>query len=392
MNWDNPADLSGIVGAYYRLDTVPTSPNDGIWKPGADLEQITGITVTGEGTHTVYVWLKDAAGNVKHTIAQTTTLRYDATPPTSVTITAPEHISATQFLVSWSAQDAASGIASYTVEYSGTAYTTWQEWWTGVTSTSATFPVPTTETDYVFRVTAYDRAGNSDWKETTTHVGPFYIYLPLIVRNYKPFANGDFEAGWAYWVHSKGSFMGNGSGLDQSIVFFEGSNRALLGNPAYRDGSIPVGYAYIAQEFSVPAGNPRLSLQYRVHSWDTVWGLTTQRYFDTFELSINRSPEQITDQERDDRGCRDPSRLNPTGLLTPSGDGLVFCGGQPPIKPPNEWDSGWRTVTLDLSAFAGRNITLYIATWSREYDQPWTDDRGYYNTYSYVDNIIVEGY
>jgi len=203
--------------------------------------------------------------------------------------------------------------------------------------------------------------------------------------------NGDFEAGWAHWTHGRGPFGGNGSGLDQSIVSFEGSNRALLGHTTYQDGSIPVGYAYIAQDFAVPDGNPTLSLQYRVHSRDTVWGETTQKYFDTFELSINRPPEQISDGERDNQGCRDPSRLNPTGTLAPSGDGLVFCGGQPPTTPPNEWNSGWRTVTLDLSAFSGHTITLYVATWSREYNSPFFNNQGYFNTYSYVDNVNGQG-
>jgi hypothetical protein len=70
---------------------------------------------------------------------------------------------------------------------------------------------------------------------------------------------------------------------------------------------------------------------------------------------------------------------------------LVFCGGQPPITPPHAWNSGWRTVTLDLGAFAGQKIKLYAVTWSREYNSPFYNDRGYYNTYAYVDNITVEG-
>ncbi len=111
---------------------------------------------------------------------------YDTIPPANVTITAPRHISMTRFFVSWSAQDATSGVATYTVEYSGTADTAWQEWLTGVISAEAEFHAPATETDYVFRVTAYDRAGNNDWQETTTRVGIFYIYLPLVIRNYPP--------------------------------------------------------------------------------------------------------------------------------------------------------------------------------------------------------------
>ena len=205
--------------------------------------------------------------------------------------------------------------------------------------------------------------------------------------------NGNFESPWqGYWSHAKGPFQGNGTGLDQTITLFDESNRARLGDPASQNGQIPVGYAYIAQTFEVPENNPRLSLDYRVHSWDTVWGVTTQKHFDTLELSLNRHPAQITDQERNERGCQNSGQLNPTGTLTPSGDGLVFCGGQPPTTPPNEWDSGWRTVTLDLSAFTpGQSVTLYIATWNREYSVPFIYDAGFYNTYSFIDNVTILG-
>jgi hypothetical protein len=43
-------------------------------------------------------------------------------------------------------------------------------------------------------------------------------------------------------------------------------------------------------------------------------------------------------------------------------------------------------VQVDLSAFANTRVTLYFANWNREY-APWYDDKGYYNTYTYVDNV-----
>ena len=186
VKWDNPADLSGIAGVRYSVDVTPAGDLSGTLRATPGITTLTSLTVTAEGTHTVWIWLEDSAGNVDHTTAQTASLRYDATPPTTVTITAPEHISATQFLVSWSAQDATSGVATYTIAYSGTADTAWQAWLTNTTATSGTSPALAPDTDYIFRVTAYDRAGNSDWRETTTHVGAFYIYLPLVVRNYPP--------------------------------------------------------------------------------------------------------------------------------------------------------------------------------------------------------------
>ena len=138
-----------------------------------------------DGAKTIYVWFGDHLGNVSGPCTDTTIL--DRQPPTNVTITAPEHISATQFLVSWSAQDATSGVATYTVAYSGTAYTSWQDWLTNTTALSETFTALATDTDYIFRVTAYDRAGNSAEGMATTHVGPFRVYLPLTLR------------GWVWW-------------------------------------------------------------------------------------------------------------------------------------------------------------------------------------------------
>lgn len=187
VTWDNPDDLSGIAGARYSVDVTPAGNLGGTLRATPGITTLTSLTVTTEGTHPVWVWLEDSAGNVDHTTAQTVSLRYDATPPTTVTITAPEHISATQFLVSWSAQDATSGVATYTVAYSGTAYTSWQDWLTNTTATSETFTALATDTDYIFRVTAYDRAGNSAEGMATTHVGPFRIYLPLTMR------------GWVWW-------------------------------------------------------------------------------------------------------------------------------------------------------------------------------------------------
>lgn len=198
--------------------------------------------------------------------------------------------------------------------------------------------------------------------------------------------NGDFESGLDHWLRGQGSFNGHGTGLPQSVVSFEGSSRVLLGMTTAQDGNIPVGYGYVAQAFAVPS-NARLSFKYRVVSRDTIKG--TEKYYDSFEFSVNKAPWDILDADRDARGCNDPNRLNPTTTLTPSVDGLVFCGGQivPANQLPKSWDSGWREVTIDMSAFAGRTVTLYMALWSREYQSAYWNDKAYYNTYAYVDDV-----
>ncbi|MFX1599495.1 MAG: hypothetical protein ACFFB6_02745, partial [Promethearchaeota archaeon] len=86
LSWNNPADLSGIVGVYYKLDTTPSTPTDGTYVPGADIESLTGITVGTDGIHTIYVWLVDDAGNVDHMNYASTLLYLDITNPSVISI------------------------------------------------------------------------------------------------------------------------------------------------------------------------------------------------------------------------------------------------------------------------------------------------------------------
>jgi hypothetical protein len=239
---------------------------------------------------------------------------------------------------------------------------------------------------------AVDRVGNVEAissPQVSVKVWPSMVYLPLVRRD-PPVVNGDFENGWDGWTHGQGPFLGHGSGLPQSVVLFEGSHRALLGSPALddKDESLPVGYAAMSQTVTAHAAATELAFTYRVHTFDTVYGTGENKYFDTFEFSVGKAPDQITDADRESTGCRSGA-LNPQNrTLTPSASGLVFCaGGQPTDHAGTAWDSGWRSVKVDLSAFANTCVTLYFANWNREYDPRYFNDKGYYNTYTYVDNV-----
>jgi hypothetical protein len=166
------------------------------------------------------------------------------------------------------------------------------------------------------------------------------VYLPMVARSYRILVNGDFEQGLSGWDAIRGPFGGHGSGLPQSVLVFDGGKRALLGTA----GNLPPD-------------------------------------------SVNRPPNQVSDQERDSAGCA-TSALNPEGMLAVSADGLAFCGGADRSSQGTRWDTGgWKTVTLDLSAFQGGNVKLYFTIWSREYGAPYYDDRGWFNTWAYVDNV-----
>ncbi|NPA91878.1 MAG: fibronectin type III domain-containing protein [Chloroflexi bacterium] len=83
VRWATPSDLSQVVGAYYTLDRPPTSPTDGTYVPGG--HAIHHVQVPDEGAHTIYVWLRDGAGNasIDRVTVLEQGLKYDATPPTT---------------------------------------------------------------------------------------------------------------------------------------------------------------------------------------------------------------------------------------------------------------------------------------------------------------------
>ncbi|MFX1522413.1 MAG: NosD domain-containing protein, partial [Promethearchaeota archaeon] len=84
LSWMNPIDASEIVGAYYKLDSLPTSNSDGIYVSGADIQSLIDITVGSDGVHNIYVWLVDAAGNVDHSNYAFTQLSLDTVNPSII--------------------------------------------------------------------------------------------------------------------------------------------------------------------------------------------------------------------------------------------------------------------------------------------------------------------
>jgi hypothetical protein len=83
LTWENPADPSGIAGAYLKVAEPPSGITDGVLYSGDMLTQIADIQVAGPGVHTAHIWLEDGAGNADHASAAAATLRYDPDPPGS---------------------------------------------------------------------------------------------------------------------------------------------------------------------------------------------------------------------------------------------------------------------------------------------------------------------
>lgn len=210
----------------------------------------------------------------------------------------------------------------------------------------------------------------------------YEVYIPCIMHKYAVLTNGNFESGdFRSWEHGGEGFPGyGGTGLPQSIILEEGTYVARLGEPGFSNGSIPVGYGYISQMFTVQSRY--LQFQYRIRSHD-IFRNDAGDYYDTFEVSMNAPPENIDNEGRDEV-C--DNSLNPDdSTIRVDGDGLVVCGGRPDVNTDS--DLGWRTVTLDLENFMGQSIELYFHTWNRQYSYPAYEDQGWWNTWVDIDDV-----
>jgi hypothetical protein len=204
----------------------------------------------------------------------------------------------------------------------------------------------------------------SDWSlPLCTALSRKLFYLPLVGRNFDVsppyFLSGDFDSGtFAGWDA--------GGALSRSIVEHPvlptggtpsnpGTCAARLGNPSYEGCTadrVPIGQAYIRTHVIVPTGTPHLRFDYRVLSWDTAQGISGEPW-DRLEVQVNGALLARY-------GDPDPGNFKCTIL----------------------YDSGWQTADLDLSAYAGQTVLLTFFN-ENHYD-------GWYNTWSYLDNIRVE--
>lgn len=189
------------------------------------------------------------------------------------------------------------------------------------------------------------------------------------------FLNGDFNAALSpYWSTHQGGFGGNGSGLPVQRV----SGMARLGDPGYKDAAIPIGYGTLMQAFTVPAdlSYKYLKLYYDLYSEDFTY--RQRQFYDTFEITFNQAPADVRDQQRAS-ACIESKGIP----LVLKEAGLAFCDGALPKHRSQE-------ISLDLSAFAGQSVTVYITLWSREYEPRLLDDRGWYNSWVDIDNVRME--
>lgn len=150
------------------------------------------VVQMGDGPKPVAVRYKDEVHKVS--AWYTDTIFLDTVVPDSSVSALPAQVSGSSFRVDWSGSDPepGSGLTSYDVQYRVGKYGQWEDWFSGLTSTSAVFgpgyPVQTQPGQtYYFRCRAQDEAGNleaypvGDGDAWTISVG-FRVYIPIVVR------------------------------------------------------------------------------------------------------------------------------------------------------------------------------------------------------------------
>jgi PGF-pre-PGF domain-containing protein len=236
VSWTNPTDLSGIAGAYYKLDSAPTGPTDGTYQAGTGITSISGISVSGDGSHPIYVWLRDVAGNVNHANRSSTTLNLDTTPPGAPTLLTPANGALTNDdtpSFRWTAVG-----ASYTLQYATDS---------GFTQNLATVSVslatnytPTAglaDGTWYWRVRGTDQVGNvgpwsSTWSftiDTVAPAAPALSALPGQTNIQTLSVSGTAEANSTVKVYIGDNLAGTttagtGGSFNVSVTLSEGSN------------------------------------------------------------------------------------------------------------------------------------------------------------------------
>lgn len=187
----------------------------------------------------------------------------------------------------------------------------------------------------------------------------FDLYLPVVLKNYvaplPDFANGSFETGaFPPWNHS-----GPGGPMVASVVAnpaagcFPGSYTARLGTPGQvEDNTIPEGEVRVEQQFNVPGGATQLIVKYQIFSYDIIYGPSQNRNYDWFNVTLNGTP--------------------------------VFTGGNPATSSNGNtlWQSGCQSKTFNISAYAGKNMSLGFSLFN-------TNGK-VFNTWAYVDSVQIK--
>lgn len=178
VTWMAVTDGSGVT--YYYL----WNQEDGteIDENTVGVSTTTETAVTGQdlpdGGNWLHLRTRDGAGNWAEGTVRIGPFRLDRETPHGLVLVSPIVTTTLPFTVSWSATDAISGIAAYSLDYQR-ADQDWTPWLTETTKTADLFTGERGYT-YTIRVRASDYAGNwSPWVTSTTQIISYTLYLPV---------------------------------------------------------------------------------------------------------------------------------------------------------------------------------------------------------------------
>jgi len=127
--WEAQEDLTGIAAAWYTIGIAPQDPDNGT----RTTRNPFSVLSPPEGSHTLYVWLEDGAGNRSEERLAEVRIFSDRTPPTGeVAINgSARHVFTTAVTLAVEATDLAgdepgSGVASMRLSNDGKTWSPWQ--------------------------------------------------------------------------------------------------------------------------------------------------------------------------------------------------------------------------------------------------------------------------
>ncbi len=201
--WLGATSINSTTAVIFRMDDakpwLPATALDGAFDEDSETFTLT-TPVLADGVHTATIRSANRWGPERRD-----TFTVDTTPP-SVAISLPLKYPGAHFRdcqVAWSGEDAASGVASYDLQYRSGEAGAWTGWLTATTVTSATFVAPTAaDATYYFHARARDRAGNvSDYTDPVSYTVKICPTDPITGDAYE----ADDTPGTARWIGVDGS-------------------------------------------------------------------------------------------------------------------------------------------------------------------------------------------
>lgn len=373
LTWTNPEDSSGVIAAYIKKGSPPTSNNDGeLYSLVGCANCISGLTVEEERAVPVYIWLVDRACNTDYRTAALTFLRYDITAPqTGLTV-----ISGTQgrnfyyttpIRVRFLVTETASGVAATYYTISGSP----ERLWDGQDVTIER------EGTYTLTYYSIDNAGNREAAKTLSPPYRLDFFAPTsdlsMATNYVQAASVDVT-----WL---GRDTAQGSGIEWYTVEYKvgcGDWQVWLRNTANTSGRftamMPNNFYYFRVKAEDRAGNV------------SAWSLDDRDfvYYEglgnpSFDLGNWGAWVPCPDSE---------GRLTTRVVFTTTHTGASshmarLSRDDWPLRqvPADAWACFWQPIQLpDLNC--GRKLTLSFWYHIITYDQAWGENtQRWYDTF-----------